>query len=109
MELPAMAAKPPTRPPIKAVTNINKTVEPPKGNNSAILCDKILSLLVSIQKASTAHNRKTPRKPARKPCPIRGCMTKADRKATTATDHQGRYSPAINESKKINNVVSTNF
>ncbi len=34
---PAMAAKPPTNPPTKAVTSTSKTDEPPSGNTWAIL------------------------------------------------------------------------
>src|SRR4051812_28775323 len=69
----------------------------------------MLSLAVSIQKASRPHKRKTPEKPARKPRPMGGCIKKAERKAIMLMDHHGRYSPAINENRAVRSVVSTNF
>jgi hypothetical protein len=56
-----------------------------------------------------AQSRKMPIKPARKPKPIFGCISRAATNATMAIDHQGRYSPAIKESRKINRVVRRNF
>jgi hypothetical protein len=69
----------------------------------------MLSLFTSIQKAIAAHSKNMARNPARKPKPILGCTSRAAKKATMAIDHQGRYRPAINESRKVNRVVRTNF
>ena len=109
MEQPAIAAKPPTKPPTKAVMRINNSEEPPSGNNCAILWERILSLAVSIQKDSRAHNRKTPEKPPRNPKLIGGCIKNADRKAIMLIDHHGMYSPAIKEKRAVRSVVRTNF
>ena len=61
--LPLIAAKPPTKPPSRAVTKINKTDEPPNGKSAAILCERTPLFFTSIQKARKPQNKKMPRKP----------------------------------------------
>ncbi len=85
-----MAAKPPTNAPIRAVIKIKEMYELPKENNWAIFWDKILSFLLSIQKAKRLHKRKIPRNPEKKLFPMLCGISKATANAIIAMLHQGR-------------------
>ena len=108
-ELPAIPANPPTSPPTKAVTKMSRNEEPPSGNNFEIFSESKLPLLTSIHVASTAHNKKMPRKPARKPEKDLCGMKKVTTKAMMATLHQSRKRPAKKAKVAINKVDKSNF
>ncbi len=108
MELPAIAAKPPTRAPVSAVTRISKMEDPPRGKTTAILEESNPWFLISIHKASRPHNINIARKPETNPKP--GCCLKitATKNEIPAILHHGRKMPAKNERSAVNNMESKN-
>lgn len=103
-----MAANPATNPPIKPVIRINRNDASPKENNAAIFLDKILSFLISIIKASAAHNKKILIKPDRKLNPIFWGITSKTRKEIIAILHHGKYNPAMKAKIIINKIDRRN-
>ena len=108
-ELPAIAAKPPTNPPIKAVTSINKTEEPPNLKSSAILKESRLPFLLSIHAANIAHKIKIPRKPDKNATPIFCGINKATKNETSAMLHHSKRRPARKLSVAVSNKAKTSL
>src|SRR5215203_7166672 len=104
-----MPANPPTTAPTKAVTRISNADDPPRGNSCAILCERMFSFLTSIQKASSPHKKKIPRKPDRKPRPMFDVKKKATKKAIRAILHHGNISPAIKAITAVSKVANKNL
>ncbi len=108
-ELPAIAAKPATSPPMNAVTSINKMDDPPNLKSSAILCETVLPFLLSIQNVNSAHNKKMPAKPEKNELLIVCGINKATRKATRAMLHHSSRSPARKASDAVSNIAKINL
>jgi len=104
-----MAAKPPTKAPTNAVTNMSKVEDPPNGITCAIFCERMLSFFRSIQKDKKAHKINMPEKPDKNPGPMGCIINKATRKEIIAMLHHGRNMPAIKANVAVSKVASKNL
>ena len=108
-KLAEVAPSPPTNAPIKAVTRIIATDEPPRGNISATFFERICSFFTSIHNASRNHNKNTPKNPARKALPLLNGINRTAINAAMAILHHGKYKPPTKESKAVSMIATRSF
>ena len=107
--LPDRAAKPPTRPPINAVTSTSRNDEPPSLKSCDTFWERIPLLGMSSHKATIAHSTAMPDRPDKKAMLVFCGISKATKNATTAMLHHSKNLPAINARVAVSKKASKNL